>query len=144
MKNKIILAGAAATMALLATGCNQAESKLVCTQTTSGVDIEFNVGFKGKTIETMDFNYDMDLSAYSDMQIEAVGKQDFCTTVKNAMSEYKDAFTDCNQNVEDKHLKVSSTLDVDKIATTTLSKMTSPEKAKKELEAEGYTCTINK
>lgn len=141
-KRGIVLAGAIAAVAFLATGCSQKEAKLVCTQTTSGVDIEFNVGFKGNTIETMDFNYNMDLSSYTDTQISYVEKQDFCATVKSSMSEYKDAFTSCNQEIVDKQLKVNSELDVDKIANNVLEKMTSPKKAKAELEAEGYTCTI--
>ena len=58
------------------------------------------------------------------------------------MSSYKDAFTDCKQNITDKHLKVSSVLDVDKIAKNILDKMTTPAKTKKELEKEGYKCTV--
>ena len=142
MRKSKFLVGTVAAVALLATGCSPKESKLVCTQNTSGVDIEFNVGFKGNVIDTMDFNYDMDLSKYSDSQIEAVGKQDFCTIVKNAMSTYKDAFTDCKQDIADKHLKVNSVLDVDKIAKNMLDKMSSPDATKKELESEGYKCTV--
>ena len=141
-KKSIILAVSAFALILFVTGCGSKKATLVCTQTTSGVDITFNVGFKGNTITTMDFDYDMDLSKYSDTQIEAVGKQDFCTSVKNSMGSYKNAFTDCDQDITNKHLKVSSKLDVDKIAKTVLDKMTSPESAKKELETQGFKCTI--
>ena len=142
MKKGIVLSLMLIVTVLLATGCTKKESKLTCTQTASGVDIEFNVGFKGNVIDTMDFNYDMDLSKYSDLQINAIGKQDFCTTVKNYMSTYKEAFTDCKQSIENKHLKVDSVLDVIKIAKSYSQKLSSPKKAKAELEAEGYTCTI--
>lgn len=141
-KRSIVLVATVFALVLFVTGCGSKEATLVCTQTTSGVDITFNVGFKGNTITTMDFDYDMDLSKYSDTQIDAIGKQDFCTSVKNSMGSYKDAFTDCKQDITDKHLKVSSVLDVDKIAKNVLDKMTSPENAKKELETEGFTCTI--
>ena len=144
MKNKIILGLSLVVSTIVLTGCVAKPAKLVCTQTTSGVDITFNVDFKGKTIKNMDFSYDMDLSKYSDAQIKAVGKQDFCTRVKNSMIGFKDAFTDCNQSIEDKHLKVASKMDIDKIAKNYLEKMTTPEAAKKQLEASGYKCTIEK
>ena len=142
MRNKIIGFVGVCAFLLIITGCSTKEAKLVCKQTASGVDITFNVGFKGNTINTMDFDYDMDLSSYSDEQINVLKEQDFCTSVKSAMSSYKDAFTDCKQDISDKHLKVSSVLDVDKIAKNILDKMTTPEKTKKELEKEGYTCTV--
>ncbi len=142
MKRNIILSVCLCAVLLLVTGCGR-ERTLVCTQTASGVDITFNVGFKGNTIKTMDFSYDMDLTSYNDAQIEAIGKQDLCTTVKNSMAQYKDAFTDCKQNIENKHLRLSSRFDVDKIAKNQLDKMTSPEKAKEDLETQGYSCTIN-
>ena len=130
-------------LSLVLVGCSTGnKKKLVCTQNASGVDIEFNVGFVGNSIKTIDFNYDMDLSSYTDEQIGLLKEQDFCTSVKSAMSSYKDAFTDCKQNITDKHLKVSSVLDVDKIAKNILDKMTTPAKTKKELEKEGYKCTV--
>lgn len=141
-KSKYVLFGLAASAVLLASGCSAREAKLVCTQTASGVDITFNIGFKGSTIKTMDFGYDMDLSKYSDAQISSVEKQDFCNIVKKSMSEYKDAFTDCQQKVVSKHLKVDSVLDVNKIAKNMLDKMGTPEATKKELEKQGYKCTI--
>ena len=141
-RNRIIGFIGVCIFLLIITGCSMKKSKLVCKQTASGVDITFNVGFKGNTISTMDFDYDMDLSKYTDEQINLLKEQDFCTSVKAAMSSYKDAFTDCKQDITDKHLKVSSVLDVDKVAKNILNKMTTPAKTKKELEKEGYKCTI--
>ena len=141
MRSKILLGIGIAFFFFFTVGCSK-DSKLVCTHTTSGVDIVFNIGFKGNTIEDMDFSYDMDLSNYSDLQISAIEKQDFCSSVKSTMSQYKDAFTDCKQSVDNKHLKVKSTLEVDKIAKNMLQKMSSPKAAKKALEAGGYSCTI--
>ena len=142
-KSKIILAFVLTFSVLFIAGCSQKESKLVCTQTTSGIDIEFNVGFKGNVIKSMDFNYDMDLSKYSDTQIKAIGKQDFCSTVKNYMSQFKDAFSNCKQDIgSDKHLKVAADFEVDKLTKSYLDKISTPAKTKKELEASGYKCTI--
>ena len=143
MKGKrIALLSCLIALVVLVCGCGSKESKLICKQSTNGVDITFNVDFKGNMVSAMSFDYDMDLSKYNDKQIEALGEQDFCTSVKNSMTEYKDAFTDCKQKVENKNLNVSSVLDVDKIAKNVLDKMTSPEDAKKDIENKGYTCEI--
>ena len=140
-KRGIVLAIAFVAVVFLVTGCGKKET-LVCTQTNSGVDITFNVGFDGNTITSMDFAYDMDLSSYGDTTIKYLEKQDWCSTVKSSMSEYKDAFTDCKSEIKDKKLNVKSTLDVDKVAKSVLGKMKSSKSAKKELEAEGFKCTI--
>lgn len=129
---------------IIITGCSTKEAKLICKQTANNVDVEYNVGFKGNIIDTMSFNYVMDLSSYTDLQINAISNSDFCTTVKNSMADYKNAFTNCNQKIEDKHLKVEALLDVDKISKNAIGKMASPEKGKEALEEVGYTCTIEK
>lgn len=139
-KCKIILT--VVLSAILLTGCQAKESKLECTQTSSGVDVGFNVGFKGNTIDTLDLSYDMDLSKYSDTQITAIGKQDFCTRIKSSMTQVKEAFTDCKQDISDKKLHVSAKLDIDKVSKSFLDKKTTPKAAKKSLEDVGYTCTI--
>ena len=143
MKKGILLSLLFAVV-VLSTGCAKKDVKLVCTQTASGVDVTFNVDFSGKVITNMDFAYDMDLSNYSDAQVEAIGKQDFCSRVKSSMSTFKDAFTDCKQEISSKHLNVKAELDVDKVAKSYLNKITKPESAKAELEKVGYTCTIQK
>lgn len=128
---------------LITSGCVfNRNQKLVCKQTSQGVDIQFNVGFKGNTIDTMDFSYDMDLSSYSDLQINAIKGQDFCNIVKKSMSQYSNAFTNCNQNIENKHLNVTAAFDVDKLANNVLDKLTSPKSAKSDLEKQGYTCNF--
>ncbi len=143
MKKGILLSLLLAVV-VISTGCAKKDVKLVCTQTASGVDVTFNVDFSGKVITNMDFAYDMDLSNYSDAQVEAIGKQDFCSRVKSSMSTFKDAFTDCKQEISSKHLNVKAELDVDKVAKSYLNKITKPESAKAELEKVGYTCTIQK
>lgn len=143
MKKGILLSLLLAVV-VLSTGCAKKDVKLVCTQTASGVDVTFNVDFSGKVITNMDFAYDMDLSNYSDAQVEAIGKQDFCSRVKSSMSTFKDAFADCKQEISSKHLNVKAELDVDKVAKSYLNKITKPESAKAELEKVGYTCTIQK
>lgn len=113
---------------------------LVCKQTSQGVDIQFNVGFKGNKIETMDFSYDMDLSSYNDAQISSIEKEDLCSAIKTSMSEYSSAFSGCKQNIENKHLRVDAILDVDKLANNVMDKYASPNAAKAELEKQDYKC----
>lgn len=123
-------------------GCSFGKQKLVCKQKASGVDIEFNVGFFLNRIKTIDFNYDMDLASYSDKQISMIGKQDFCSIVKQSMKDYKNAFNQCKQKISGKHLKVYADLDVNKLDKSISKKMTTPKDAKKELEKTGYACKI--
>ena len=140
---KLILGSILLFGVLLLTGCgSQKEALLRCTATQSGVDVNLNVKFIGKKVDKMDLSYNMDLSGYNDTQINAIGNQDFCTSVKNAMSQYSDAFTNCKQNISNKHLVVTADFDIDKIATSELDKMSSVEDAKTGLESAGYTCTV--
>ena len=126
----------------------ESKAELDCKQqvTESGlaVDIDFNVDFVNNIIKDIDFSYDMDLSSYNDQQVEAVSNTDLCTVVKDAMPTYKDAFTDCKQRVENKHILIESELDIDKIAKNALEKISKPEAAKKDLEEQGYKCTIER
>ena len=141
-KGKYLLFSGLIAVSLLVAGCGPKETKLICTQNQNGLDIVFNIGFKGNKVDSMDFDYNMDLSSYNDTQIDAISKQDFCEVVKSYMTEYKEAFTSCNQKIESKELKVSSVLDVDKIAENEKEKMGTPEATKEELEQQGYSCTI--
>ena len=142
-KGKLFLIASIIAVVLLITGCGANQKKtLTCTQSASGVDIEFKVGFIGNLIKTIEINYDMDLSKYTDEQIEMISKQDFCEVVKNAMSDYKTAFTSCEKDIKDKHLTINSSLDINKIAKNIKQKFENPEKAKKELEEEKYTCEL--
>ena len=149
---KLFLVLGAFLFVLLLSGCDglagfaggKKTQKLVCKMTVDGVETTFNVGFKGNMISTMDFSYFYDLGDYTDEQVEGVKKQDFCYSIKESMPDYKDAFTDCNSKVEEKKLYVNAVLNVDKIAKNTLDKMGSIESGKESLEAQGFTCTIEK
>jgi hypothetical protein len=140
--SKRLLGVALAFALLLLTGCGK-ESNLHCTATESGVNVGFNVKFMGKRITDMNVTYDMNLSSYNDVQIAAIEKQDFCEIVKTSMSQYKDAFTNCSQNVANKNLHVNADLDINKIAKNELEKFSSVSDAKEGLESVGYTCTVD-
>ena len=121
---------------------DNASSYLVCTQSASGVDITFNIEFKNNSIQSMDFSYDMSLEEYTSEQISLIEQQDFCDVVKKSMSEYSGAFSDCQQNTDNKHLVVSSTFDISKLNENILNSMVTIEDAKTELEKADYICTI--
>ena len=142
MKNlKVILTVLA--VVILVTGCSQKKTKLECTQTASGVDVGFNVDFEGNIIKDINITYDMDLSKYNDTQIEAIGKEDFCSKVKEALSDYEKGFNNCTQNTENKNLNVKANIDINKISKKLLGNMQEPEKAKAEIEKQGYKCALN-
>ena len=143
MKRGFLVFGVLFCSTLTLTGCggSNKETKLVCTQTMSGVDIEIDAVFKNDEVSTVDFSYEMDLSKYSDTQIEAIGKQDFCKIVKGAIGSYKDAFGNCNHEVKDKKLSLTASLDPDKLESAGLSKKSTPEQGKKSFESQGYECT---
>ena len=142
MKKRYLLFIAVVVL-LITTGCFPArEKKLVCKQNASGVDVIFNIAFKGNTIEKMDFSYDVDMTSRNQSSIDLIAKQDFCSVVKASMKDYANAFASCNQDVENKHLVVKAELDVDKLAGNAINKKTSPNAAKKELEKQNYTCSF--
>ena len=94
----------------------------------------------GGKISAMDFSWKMDLSKYSDSQIQLVSAQDFCSTVKQSMSNY--TFTGCNQSLENKVLVIKAGIDIDKITDTSIKNSTSAKEVKEALEKVGYTCTV--
>lgn len=142
MKKELKIGVALLCMVLCLTGCGSKDSKILCTQTANGVDVNFNIDFKGNVITSMDVAYNMDLSSYNDLQIEAIEKQDFCESVKSAFGEYEAGFENCKQNITNKKLNVSADLNVDKLPGNVLDRMGSPKATKEEIEKQGYTCTM--
>lgn len=125
-------------MVIVLTGCGKKASTLTCNMKVSSVDVELQANFTGKKVTAMSMKYDMDVSNYSDNTIETIAKQDYCSTVQKSMSQF--TLVGCAQKVENKHLIVTSGIDMDKIAKSDL--VGSPEETKKELEGQGYTCTL--
>ena len=58
---KVLLSLVTVMFLLAVAGCGEKTTMLECKQTTSGIDVSFNVGFKGNVIDTIDFGYDMNL-----------------------------------------------------------------------------------
>ena len=127
---------------LVLTGCGKT-TKMTCKLSQTGVDLDYNLEFNGNMLSKMSLKYVMDLSNYTDTQIEAVGKQDFCNVLKDSMSQYKEGFENCNQKIEDKNMIVYTDINPDKVTNSVLDKMGSVEDTKKALEDIGYKCTTN-
>lgn len=139
---KVLLSGVILCGALLlVTGCGVGNKTLSCDQSTSGVDINITSTFKGNKIDTMSLKYGMDLSSYTDAQIKAIEGQDFCKSVKNAMTGMDKAFGNCKQNIENKQLAVTATLDVSKLKGFDISDKSTFSDVKKALEKLSFKCT---
>ena len=143
MKKGLLLFSTLLAVVLL-TGCSGSVTRLTCSQTVSGVNVKMLADFKSDELTYLGLQYDMDLSAYSDSQINLLKDQDMCSSVKASMAGYTNAFTNCKQNIENKNLKITADFDLDKL-TDGLSRKTNIEEAKVQLEKQGYSCvTSNK
>ena len=116
--------------------------RLVCIQKVQTVDVDMIADFNDEELTYLGLKYEMDLSSYTSAQIDLIKKQDMCNTVKQSMSTYANSFTNCKQDVVDKKLLITADFDLDKLVGSDLSRKTSIETAKKELEKQNYSCTI--
>ncbi len=116
--------------------------RLVCSQNVQSVIVNMIADFDNDELTYLGLKYEMDLSAYSDAQINAIKAQDMCGTVKASMQSYTNAFTNCKQGVENKSLLITADFDLDKLASGGLSEKTTLAEAKKELEKQGYKCSV--
>ena len=128
---------------LLVTGCGGSTKRLLCSQKVQTVDVDMIADFKGDELTYLGLKYEIDLTSYTDAQVELVGKQDMCSTVKASMSSYTNAFTNCKQKIDNKILVITADFDLDKLVGADISKKTSIEEAKKELEKQNYSCTVS-
>ncbi len=138
---KILLGGIVFISALLlTTGCGVGNKTLSCDQSTSGVDINITSEFKNNKITSMSLKYGMDLSSYTDAQVKAIEGQDFCTSIKQAMTGMEKAFMDCKHSIENKQLSVTASIDVKKLKGFDISEKSTFEQTKKALESSSFKC----
>ena len=126
---------------LVVTGCGKTQ-KLNCSREEDTMKIEMNFTFKSDKVTGLVLNYKLDLSEYNDIQLEAVGKQDFCSVLKSSLAEYGEAFNNCSQKIESKNLYVTTDLDIDELSDGVRASMSSLEAAKSSMESANYTCTV--
>ncbi len=116
---------------------------LICSQKVQTVDVDMIADFDDDVLTYLGLKYEMDLSSYTDIQIDAIKAQDMCTTVKQTMSSYTNAFTNCKQSIENKNLIITADFDLDKLITGDIKKEAKISDVKSGLESQNYTCTIN-
>lgn len=143
--SKILLASLMVAMGLMLTGCgsnSSATKTLDCSTSSSGVEAQLKLGYEGKKVVDFKVNYYMDLSEYSDVQIEALKGQDFCSVVSAAFGEYRMGFSGCKQDITNKKLTVNSNIDLGKLDSSIVNGLSDINSSKAGFEASGYTCTI--
>ena len=123
---------------LCLTGCGNKPASLVCSKTSGSNKIILTSNFVGNNLKSMGLAYDVDYSKYSDTFVTAVEKQDFCKKVSSLM--YKYTLVDCKQKVENKHMIVTSGIDMSKF--TKEETTGSPALTKEAMEKQGYTCEL--
>ena len=130
---------------LLLTGCGSSNTKrLLCDQKVQTVDVEMIADFDGDELSYLGLKYEMDLTSYTDAQVEMIGKQDMCSTVKASMSSYTNSFTNCKQSVINKVLVITADFDLDKLIAGDIRREAKIEDVKRSLETQSYVCEINK
>ena len=118
------------------------EETVTCKQSQEGVDVYMYVNVKGEHVTGMSFKYEMDLSSYTDEQINLVQQNDFCTIVKSSLSQYANGFADCNYGInDDKVLVVDAKLDVNNI--DGMDEKTNSKEIKDGFEKQNYICEIS-
>ena len=141
--SKILLASLMVAMGLMLTGCGNSSTKtLDCTTSSGGVDAQLKLGYEGKKVNDFKVNYSMDLSQYSDAQVDALKGQDFCSVVASAFGEYGMGFSGCKQDISNKKLTVNTNIDLNKLESSVVNGLSNINDAKTGFELSGYTCTI--
>ena len=138
---KLLYGALTLVFALVLTGCGNRE-KVVCEQKSTSYTTQLVTEVEKDTIRGMSMKMEMDLSAYSDAQMEQVAKQDFCTLVKSYLSTYSEALENCKQDVSRKILTITSDINVNKITDQELQLNKTSKEVKEYFEKQGYTCEI--
>ncbi len=127
---------------LLLSGCFSKKQTLTCVRTEQTMKVGMGFLYVNDKPTSMDLTYELDLSKYTDTQIEAVSKQNFCSTLKSSLTQYGDAFNNCKQEVASKKLYVKTDIELSKLSQGVLNSMTTLESAKKSMESANYNCTV--
>ena len=98
--------------------------------------------FEDDVLTSLGLKYEMDLKAYTDAQVEIINKQDMCKTVKQSMSSYTDAFTNCKQSIDNKVLLITADFELDKLVTGDIKKEAKLDDIKASLEKQKYSCEV--
>lgn len=125
----------------ITSGCVKRET-LNCFRSNDNLNIETNIIYADKKADTMSLMYSIDLSKYTDEQIEVISTKDYCNTINEALPQYNGAFINCKQDIKNKKLYVSTGVDINKLSGGPLKSVSTIESAQKDLESSGYTCRV--
>ena len=140
--SKILLTVTLLAFGLLLSGCGN-KTTLTCGLTQQGVGVEMKLGYDSDKIESFLVEYSMDLSEYTDTQINLLKDQDFCSRIASSFGSYGMAFTGCKQEVKNKELRIYTDVDLKKLDSDALDEVKTVEAARLSLETSGYICKTN-
>ncbi len=140
---KIILSILVVLVCIVTVGCGVKTTKVKCSTDANSIKIDMNFTYldsKSQYDKSASMVATMDLSKYTDKQIEAIEKQKLCESFLNGVGKLKPAFSNCKQTVENKELKMTADLDLKKAEENNLFKLKS-EKKDIEKYFDGYKCS---
>lgn len=125
-------------MIFCVTGC---KNKLECVYSKDPLKIKINANYKNKKQEAVLYEYSMDFSKENDEFIDLVSEQDFCESIAEESNGLL-VLDDCSQRVENKQIIISASINLD--ASKDDSFKQTKSELKKDLESQGFTCTLKK
>ena len=143
---RVFMSVAVILVCALVVGCGNKTSKVVCSTTTSGIDIKMNFTYNdGKKMyeDAGSMVATMDLSKYTEAQRSAIEKQDLCKTFLNGLGKLQPAFSNCKQEITKKALTLTADVSMKTAEEKNLFEL-KMEKNKIEDYFSGYNCSYEK
>ncbi len=140
---KVFLSLIVILICIVTVGCSNKETKVKCSTTSNSIAIDMNFTYlDGKKMYAKEASMvaTMDLSSYTEKQIEAIQKQDLCASFLKGVGKLEPAFSNCKQEVTSDKLSLTADLDLKKAEDKDLFRL---KGEKKDIEKyfEGYECS---
>ena len=135
---KVVLFGVL-VIALFMTGCSK-KKELVCSQSMTNVDIKMILGYEDDKLSSMEFREVVNLSTYSDNDIDKLRSQDLCSLAKQSVGQMAEAFINCKQKISGKELILTGEFELEKIPNSEVGINKSMDEAKEYFEQKGLKC----
>lgn len=127
---------------LVLTGCQKETSQISCIKKEQDIDTQLKTILNGDVITQMSLNIKKDISNLDEERLKLFKEEDLCATFKNSVSLMQDALKNCQQEINNKTITITSELDITKMKEEIGKKETSKDEIKSFFEKDGYTCTI--
>jgi len=139
-KSRVLLGFVLISMSLLLQGCFNTKT-LECKEINGNNSAELILKYRNDKLYSMKAYYKMDLSSYSDEQIEEIKKEDTCDEISRSILGI--AAKTCNKNISSKLLTIDIEADISKIKEENLDTVNSITKTKETFENNSKaTCEI--